>query len=806
MRSVFIVVCSTLLVLPAAEASGLQQNVPESRVAGRVVSAAGSGLNGVAITIRSAMDSVVVAGVLAGRDGRYTVSGLPPGRYLIRVSLIGYEPATLSATVPADGGMIDTGRTVLNVQAVALDSIEVSADRSPVVIASDRTIYHTKDTPAADGGTAADVLRHIDELEVDFNGRVAMRGNRPVAIHINGRPAPIRGEQLQEFLMQLPGKAVARVEVLPNPSARYDPEGMGGIVNIVLENEARLGLSGSLGMNANSNGALGGNGRIALQKGQLTVFAGGSGRLSDYRGRTFDLRQHLSATPTSFFEQQSRDRNDNVIAFGDYSIEYKLGSRTVAWTNGYASAHAHDSNARVVHSIYHDSAQVIDRYLREITSESPHWFVDWGVGFKRLGTQRGHELTVDFRRTTNDGRNSSDALRVESMDPALLNERIARNATGLTHTSRYRADYMRPFGQHTEVVGGLDVSRRTIAEDTRLRSYDDTSAPSPTLDESAVFSYGETVTAAYLTGTRTIGRLAVQGGLRTELSRARISIDHGTEEFRSAYNSLFPSLNLSMELTEGRSVRLGYSKRIGRPPTQHLAPVRFTEDPTIRIEGNPDLGPNYTHMLNADFNWVGRLVTLRVAPYFRSTTDNWEPIRRLDPDGVMVITWANTASNRQLGSSFTLTKPATGRIGGSFNLTVYHNTTDATNVSPDYKRSALLWSTGGTLNVKAGSLTTGTASFSYMAARDMPQGRMDAMLSSSLGVRRQLFNRKATLNLFINDPLDLHRSRLEYRDPAFVQLSRTVPRVRAANLSITYNFGAAPQQQSRRDTEVPSNN
>ncbi len=260
-------------VTPPTRPAGQLPAAP-GKISGLINNAEGQPLPAVAITIRSSPDSALVTGVLTGKDGRFVVEGLPLGRYLIRVSVIGYKPRSSDVvSLTPQSAAYDFGTIKLHVVPIELKAVEAVAERSAVVVEADRTVYNTKSMPAA-AGTAVDVLRAVPELEVDVNDNVKLRGNQAVAIHLNGRPAPLRGEQLANFLKQLPGNRLARVEVMPNPSAKHDPEGMGGIVNIVLKDNVDLGLSGSVSANASTLNRQFFNGRINYQRGRLTLFTG----------------------------------------------------------------------------------------------------------------------------------------------------------------------------------------------------------------------------------------------------------------------------------------------------------------------------------------------------------------------------------------------------------------------------------------------------------------------------------------------------------------------------------------------------
>jgi hypothetical protein len=270
---------------PGVEASG------RGRVSGKVVAAeTGQPIPGAAVVVHRAGDSTVVSRSVTGADGAFRVTGLAPGRYDVRIRHLGYSPHTVTGlSIAAGAPAVELGVIRLATAPIALEGLEVEADRGPAVLAADRTIYSTKDMPASAGGKAIDVLRNVPELEVDIEGKVSLHGLQSVAIHINGRPAPMRGEALQNSLQQFPADRIERIEVIPNPSAKFDAEGMAGIVNIVLKDDVDLGLSGSLSANTGTRGS-GGSARLAYQRGPLTFFGGGSFNVQNSDNRVSDRR------------------------------------------------------------------------------------------------------------------------------------------------------------------------------------------------------------------------------------------------------------------------------------------------------------------------------------------------------------------------------------------------------------------------------------------------------------------------------------------------------------------------------------
>jgi hypothetical protein len=197
--SLSFVALSAAAQVPPVRPGGAAPPEGPGRITGVVSDSTGQPLLNAAITLRSAADSTLVTGVLADRAGRFQIAGLAPGEYQVRVSLIGYRPRSSEVIrITPQQPTVDLGPIALQVSAVQLEAVEARVERPAVVVEADRTVYNTKSMPVASTGNASDVLRSVPELEVDVNDNVKLRGNQAVAIHLNGRPAPLRGEQLEE--------------------------------------------------------------------------------------------------------------------------------------------------------------------------------------------------------------------------------------------------------------------------------------------------------------------------------------------------------------------------------------------------------------------------------------------------------------------------------------------------------------------------------------------------------------------------------------------------------------------------------
>lgn len=792
-----------LIVVLSAGSLAAQQTADQrtGRIGGLVLSEAGQPLPSAVITIRKASDSTDVLGGMTNKDGRFRIEGVPYGQYIVRITHIGFKPhnvtnVSLAAAEPA----IELGQMKLAVAAVELQAVEATAEKAPVVIEADRTVHDTKDMVAPKGGKAVDVLRSVPELEVDMNGKVTMRGNQSVEIHINGRKAPLRGDALTNYLQQMPGDRISKVEVIPNPSAKHDPEGMGGIVNIVMKDNADLGLSGSVSLSGNTRMHRGLGARINYQKGRFTLFTGGNVNFHDNTSTNYDLRRNLIASPITLFEQNGTGENSGYWNSFDLTTEFKVGKQAHFWLNGSTWGNGSDSDNFTTYAIMSDDRLLLDSYDRANRSSWGWRSGDASMGFKQIFQPMKHELTIDLRRYFGGSANENRIRKMlaDASAPVELTHTDLDQDNAETSLS---ADYTRPIGK-----GKMDLGARLAGRgndyDNTTEIFADENANDPTTESRNFYEYNERFNSVYATASHPFGKFGFTAGLRAEFATTEFELPGTGERFENEYRTLFPSAAVSYDFGKGRTARLNYGKRIGRPWPDILNPYVPVTDPLNRRVGNPHLRPNYTHSITADFSKVGTRGTLRFAPYYRTTVDQWMDLKRVDSAGVSTVTWENVAQMTTFGTSFTASvRPTpTGRLSGSTTFNVFRELRDAGNLTADYIKDATRWSASANAQFKFDDKTNAQMNFNYHPPRSMLQGKMSSMIWSSIGVRRQMMEKKASLNLNVNDPFDLSRWNFQTYDRTHQQLSKSSWKNRQASLSFTYNWGKPPEQQSRRQS------
>jgi outer membrane receptor for ferrienterochelin and colicin len=786
-----------LVAQPAmsGRAGGGPQGPPPAVVVGSLLDAVtGQPLPVATVELRAVRDSSLVAGALTDAAGRFRLDGLLPGRYFVRGTTIGYAPAVSGEVLLAPGATRQLEPLRLGVSAVVLAGLEVAAERTAVRLEVDRTVFSARNLPSAAGGNATDVLRNVPSVDVDADGQVSVRGSSNVVIQVNGRPAPFRGDALGLFLRQLPAGTIDRVEVLPNPAARYDPEGMSGIVNIVLRQNTDLGLSAGLTAAASSAERFNGSGTLGYQQGALSL-AGMYAVNSDLRRPSgFMQRLNRYGAAEETIVQDTRNRQETLGHSGMGSIEYRLRPVTVLSLQASGNLNGSDGSAL-------NDFRILDAALAPARS----WRSDTGTE----RDMRAADVTLGLRHVPAAGRNETglEARAAASRDEA---EAVYGDA-GLADVRelRWNVATNRELSVQldaTRMLAGFRVELGTRAEQRRLGSdlvLLPGGGPYADASRSNAFDYDATIAAGYAQLSRSVGGISVQAGARVEHAATRFDLLTLEQAYENRYGSVYPSASLLYDMGGGRSVRAGYSRRVQRPRTGQLNPFPVQEDTLSLLVGNPALMPQYTSSFDLTFQRTGAAGTLQLAPFYRRTTDLIRHYKTIDPaTGVSTTTFRNFDRSSQLGADVT----ATGRLGaavsGMLGGSVAQVTTNAESLEAGLGSSAVSWSVRSSATLRLGGALDAQGFVMYRAPMRIEQGRMRQFVVSNVSLRRRVMEGRGEVVLRASDPLGLMSFGFFTADALHEQEFLRTTDARGVVLSFSYSFGRPPRMRQRAAEEM----
>jgi outer membrane receptor protein involved in Fe transport len=789
-------------------ASRAQLPAGPGQISGVALNAAtGQPLASAAVTIRSAADSSLVGGALAKPDGSFRIEGLRPGRYTVRLRALGYTPLLKTAVVvTAESPRVDLGKLSLEQAATQLSGVQIQAEREEVALAPDRNAYSVKDMPATSGGTAVDVLRNVPAVEVDGDNKVSLRGNSSVVVQINGRVSPMRGEQLGNFLAQLPANLVSKVEVVSNPSAKNDPEGMAGIINIVLKQEADLGTSGAFTVGGGSTRQMNASGNLGHQQGPWTFFSS-YGFMRDRRTvEGFSTRSILSAATPGSLDSDIDGVMRPLSHSATLMAEYKMNKTNTISNNLVFNKRVMD---RLNGSFYRDvdGAGVVTGRSNQLTDQDQGGtMVDYAATWRRTVKPNANQLVVEGR--VNHGRDENDVLlsrETLSGAGAAIGAPVGleTNRTAERSTNAFaQLDWTRELRKGTKLETGYKGTFRRQTSDFAVASGSRGATLAPDLNRSNAFEYHEQVNAAYAVLSQNLGKFDVQGGLRLEQADTRFDLRTTNRSYDNDYKSAFPSAIVSYNLDPQRQLKASYSKRINRPFVQQLNPFGFREDALNVFEGNPNLQPEYTHSYELGYqqSLPKNLGSLQITPFLRHTVNAVRQIGQVDDAGVLHVSFQNAATSDQYGTDANLTFRL-GKVSGFGGASVFEQQTDAGNLSGATSVRTFGWSARANATWKVTPALDLQAMSMYRAPMKTEQGRMSRFAMTNLALRQKLRGDKATATLRVMDPFGTMGWTMRASDGRVIQLMDRRFGARGAFLSFNYSFGQAPRIRPRPQEE-----
>ena len=801
----------TVIVLAPRFAAGAQVAVPTADIAsassgelrGRVVNIAShTPVATATVDVMLAVGSVTAARASTDADGRFRIDGLKPGRYRVRIRALGYSPRDLpSIVVGAGSTSIDLGTVSLTAVAVEMQRVTVTGQQDKVQLAPDRNTYVMKDMPTTRGGNALDVLRNVPAVDVDIDNVVSLRGNSGVVVQINGRKSPMKPAQLGNFLAQLPADMVDKVEVIPNPSARDDPEGVAGIINIVLKQEADAGTSGGLTLAGGTTGRAEIGGNLGYQHGPMSLY-GSYGFLRDNRPRSESIsRDNLYTAPLTFLEEEARRTQIPLAHTVTGTGAYKLGQHNELSADLMYSTRAEAETNTILYHTF-DAARAVTGLSNRVSGGTNHEFnFESTLGYKHAFVGQRHNVSSEVRVfRAREGGPTDFTARTLALDGTPQGTAALESQVGFEHPDEnsLKIDYARPLSSHLRMEAGYKGSLQTFHTTLDTRVFDTMrTAYFPDATRTSDFTYDQVVNAAYGLLNAQPGKFVVQGGLRIERATTQFHLNTQNATYDNRYDSVFPSGLVAYNVDDTHQVKLSYSTRIRRPDdTDLIDPTLHYQDPLNVSRGNPNLRPEYIRALELGLQRTADRMTVQVTPFYRHTLDAVRSLRSIDNLGVATRTFANIATTDAYGTDATVALNG-GRLSGFAGASAFRQVSNASNLDSALSARTFGWTARTNASFRFSRTVDLQTLLFYQAPMTVEQGRTSSRTRFSLAVRQKLMNDQVNLTMRVMDPFNTSHERVTTTDPRFYQVSDRRRAIRGLLLNVTWNFGKPPKEHDR---------
>lgn len=677
---------------PQGGANRRPGNMPMGRFYGKVVdSKTGKPIEYASVQlVQQRMDSVsrqrkevVVAGMLTRANGDFSLENIPAmAPSTLRITVVGFKEfeQPVSFGLKPGGNMNammsaldkDLGNIKIDIEEQVLGNVTVSAARPGLQLGIDRKVFNVDKNIVSAGGTAVDVMRNVPSLNVDIDGNVTMRNNAP-QLFVDGRPTNLT-------LDQIPADAIQSVELITNPSAKFDASGgTSGILNIVLKKEKKIGYNGSVRANIDSRARVGVGGDINLRQQKVNLFVNGmyNQRKSISKGET--ARENFYTTPGVNMLQYDRSTMEGNFRFLRAGFDYFMSNRNTLSITGNLGQGNFEPGTES--ELYYDSLFTPVRYgydQRNTNTRGEFRHRGTMVSFKHLFPKPGREFTADL--TYNQSRNNNNSIiqtnyysvpQYQLKDIYLQQQQISGKSKNIV----MQADFVNPLTEKSKMEMGV---RAQLRENSSRNAFYRASNGDWILQPGSDINYesNDQVYAAYATYSSQLNSFGYQLGLRAESSQYEGELIKTSELFKIDFPiSLFPSIFLSQKLGETQSLQLNYSRRINRPNFWQLSPFTDSSDRLNPSKGNPGLQPEFTQSFELSYEKTFKNKGNFIASlYYKHTTDlitRYQTAEQNNGEEVILNSYINANSSYVTGLELTARNNVTKWWEFTPNLNLY---------------------------------------------------------------------------------------------------------------------------------------
>lgn len=782
-----------------------QQTPATGRVYGKIADGQNKGIGYATVTLLK-QDSTVVNGDLTQEDGSFNIAPTGNGNFILRVSGIGAETKyvdNISITPQAaekNLGTIKTGNS-----AQKLKGVTVTAEKAAMEMSIDKKTFNVEKNITATGGSATDVLQNIPSVSVDVDGSVSLRG-KASTILIDGKPATMFGGDVTSALQSLPSASIQSVEVITNPSSKYDAQGTAGIINIITKRDKKFGFNGSVTVGAGTRDKYNGSLNLNVKNEKWNIFLNSSMRLNRNYNRTTNERTNVGSD--AFYSSY----DDNIRKFNGFfnslGAEYTINKNNSITLTQNINKMQWGGNGVSNYKVY--SNGVIDSTQRRSSYNlggpvSSSTSLDYKHKFKK----EKQELTANatYAKTWVE-RNQEYETAILNSDGIQRNHTVYQKApgSGSNASLNAQADFTTPLNKTDKLDAGLK---------TQLVWFE--SSNTPTIDSGNGvktdytllnnFNYTQQTHAAYTNYGGQRGNWGYQAGLRLEY----FSYDGSTQTktyqaYSTNFLNLFPTAYVSYKLPKDQNIFLSYSRRTNRPGFMQLMPYIDLSNPQDTNMGNPNLKPEFIN--NSELNYSKSFKkghNFTASAYYQFTENMIERYRKFYSDGTTFTQPQNLNTGLTYGLELIGKMQLLPKWDATLSFNFFQNEVRGANIDPVLNNSGFSWFSKLNTNIKLPKDFSVQINGNYEAPKVAAQGTLQEVYWLDIAVRKNLLKNKATLTVNVSDILNTRKYTTVFDYPAYTQTTYRDRETRIGNISFTYRFGRS-ESSGREPKGMGGNN
>jgi outer membrane receptor protein involved in Fe transport len=796
----------------------------KASITGRIIdSATKKPIEYATITITDYKTKKTAGGTTANNQGEFELEGIEPGNYTLVVEFIGYQPYQKKLAEIKKNALIDMKTIVLSVSHTVLKGVVVTSQAKLIDNRIDKMVFNAEKDLTSQGGVATDLLKKIPMVSVDVDGNVELAGNSSIRFLINGKPSTAFGSNISDVLQSIPASQIKSIEVITNPGAKYDAQGLGGIINIILKQNTARGINGSVSLTAGTltqNGSL--NFNVRQGNFGFNAFVSGDARLTAKTPYRSDRVSYDTAA------------KENVLFHQDGSSQVKR--------HGYESGIGFDwtwkKNSSLTGSLnYNDFGNAGSGYLNQLQTTTDALSnlisqiatinyrnnafrfhnVDAGLTYKQKFAGDDHELEIGYNGDFGNDLIKAGNQQFLQPEDSLFYGTGSRNPA-TNHNHEIHLDYTVPLTKKIMLGAGGKVSFMDINSVSTVNSLEVTAKQF--LYDSSLSNnlrYRQKVYALYSEITLPVKNIIdIKAGLRYERTEINSYYSNAQQQAHTpGYNTFVPSIYLSRKLSDKQVLKLSYSKRIERPEYWVLNPFINTSDPKNITAGNPYLKPETGNRIELSYSHdLASAGSFMISAFLRNNYNDIQPYVVYYPSlqvgdsvytNVSVSTRENIGTERNMGVNLFADIRATHKLSIRSNLFVfYRHTINA--IDPGKTINSFNYRFNINSTYQFSTILSAEFFANFNSARNEVQGKYPSFTSYSFAVRKQFWNKKGSLALTATNPFAqyINQRTILTGNNFNVNSVRRVP-VRSIGINFTWKFGKLEFKKDREQGGDNSN-
>jgi outer membrane cobalamin receptor len=736
-------------------------------------------------------DSVQVTGTISSKDGRFEINRIDPGNYYVDILFIGYQRERIQDIEINQNRLNDIGTILIKPTSINLNDVVVSSDRPSISYQIDKKVINVEQFGTTISGTAADVLENVPSITVDIEGNVSLRGSGNFTVLIDGRPTVM---DAQDVLQQIPASTIENIEIVTNPSAKYNPEGTAGIINLILKKNQNTGLNGLVNLNAGLKEKYGGDFLFEYKNSSLKTLFGLDYNNRFFPGNSSRVDQYLFEGNTTTINSEGSSRR------GRKSFGLRAGLDFTFSKNNFLTLSGRYGNRNGLNNSSSNNIEFSTtnplHVLRTNISNSERGgdFFEVNVNYLHKFEPAGHELSADvsYEYHNSDELNTSELFE----NQAIVTGRKTTEA-GPSDEINSRINYQLPFSKTDKFEAGYQGEMDISKEATSLSEFNITTGNYELLNQfSNKVKFDENEHAFYLIYTGEWNNFGYQAGFRSEYTKRIVELTNTGEEFKIDRWDYFPTIHSSYKFAGGQQLIASYTRRINRPGGWALEPFYTWDDAhNIRV-GNPSLKNEFIDSYEIGAQTFLGLVSLSAELYYSVTHNKIEHVRSVYAENVTLQTFENVGKDFSLGSEFMagfdLEKIWSVNLMGN----IYEYRVEGILYDQFFEERSFNWR-GRMSNVLKFGSTQIQINAMYNSPSVSAQGRREGFVSTDVAVKQEFWDKKLSLTLQVRDLLNTSKHEFTSSGPDFYfhnSFTRESPMVM---LNIRYTINNMKQQRER---------